>query len=172
MLENLARLRGVAVAIAMLGVSLPAKAGTVVGGSDLLTGGTLAQIESWLINDPQLGYNGSLIFTNIFDKQPGLMSTDFHFAADLKGPTIVVMQAALLNGGPTQIIGGFNPLSWNSSQKYNETPNNADRTAFIFNATTADRRHQNTFPSGLYQTYNSAFYGPTFGGGTTFTSVN
>jgi hypothetical protein len=55
-------------ALLALGCTTPVSAGTVVGGSDLLVGSNLTQVESWLVNDPQLAYSGSLQFTNVFDK--------------------------------------------------------------------------------------------------------
>jgi hypothetical protein len=41
----------------------------------------------------------------------------------------------------------------------------ADRTAFIFNLTTGDRRDQIGNGAGEFQTWNFVSYGPTFGGG-------
>jgi hypothetical protein len=154
-----------AVALAAL---LPSagNAATVIGGSDLLVGGGLTQVESWLVNDSQLSYAGPLQFTNIFDKAPGNTSTHFHAAADGNGATVVLMEARVMGStGPWQIIGGFNPQSW-SGLGYNLTVPLADRTAFIFNLTTTDRRDQAADASyGVYQTYNNGSYGPTFGGG-------
>ena len=145
----------VAVLIAAPGA---AHAATVVGGTDLLTGASANQLESWL-------NSGSLQFTNIFDKAPGNSSFDFHKAADGKGPTVFVMEATLQSGGPTHIIGGYNPQSWNSSGNYNVTLDPIDRTAFIFDLSTGNRHGQILGSTGQYQTYNVGSFGPTFGGG-------
>jgi hypothetical protein len=68
--------------------------------------------------------------------------------------------------GPYQIIGGFNPQSWSQIGGYQLTPNVSDRTAFIFNLTTTDRRDQQVADGdGQYQTFYQLNYGPTFGGG-------
>jgi hypothetical protein len=148
-----------------LGIT-PTSAGTVVGGSDLLVGSNLTQVESWLVNDPQLAYSGSLQFTNVFDKSLTSTSLNFHNAVDGIGPTIVLMQATPQVGGSTQIIGGYNPQSWHSGNNYNLTPNLNDRTAFIFNLSTSQLAGQRTDDiSGQYQTYNHGAHGPSFGGG-------
>jgi TLD len=140
----------------------PARAASVIGGSDLLTGAYLTQVESWLVNDPQLTYNGSLTFTNIFDKQAGNTSATFHAAADGMGPTVFLMEVTVDQN--TSLVGGFNPQSWSTSG-YHLSTNIADRTAFIFNLTTNDRRDQQAVNGiGQYQTYNDINYGPTFGG--------
>jgi hypothetical protein len=74
------------------------------------------------------------------------------------------------NGYAHQIIGGYNPQSWDSLNDYHVTPLDSQRTAFLFNLTTTAIQRQklstldNPFP-GQYQTYNTADYGPTFGGG-------
>jgi hypothetical protein len=136
---------------------------TVVGGSDLFNASSLALMETWLVDDASLSYNGSLTFTNIFDKAAGATPLGFHAAADGKGPTITLMEVRQQGTtNPYQIIGGFNPLSWDSDSHYHSP---ADRTAFIFNLTNSDRRDQTLHSSGTLQTYNDSSYGPTFGGG-------
>ena len=150
----------------VLSVATPGFAATIIGGSDLLSPTHATTIEDWLVNDPTLSYSGPLGFTNIFDKATGDNSTDFHTAVNGKGPTFFVAEATDSRGGGTQIIGGFNPQSWNAIYSYNITPNAADRTAFIFNLTSGLRMDQETNTgSGQYQTYNGGVYGPTFGGG-------
>lgn len=135
-----------------------AGAATIVGGSALLDAAYANQLESWLGQGP-------VTLTNIFTKTQGSTSLDFHAAADGQGPTFAVMRAT--EGGVTAIIGGYNPQSWNSISAYNITVDPADRTAFIFNLTTNERRNQTGAQPGLeiYQTYNILSYGPTFGGG-------
>ena len=69
------------------------------------------------------------------------------------------------------VIGGYNPHSWDSTGTYNLTPNDANRSAFIFNLTAPQLRQQKltTDPvcggCGIYQTYNHPVYGPVFGTG-------
>lgn len=167
---TLASIGVLAFSIGLQGVE--GNAATISGGSDLLTASSATQMENWLLNDPTLSYSGSLLFTNVFTKESGDTSSNFHAAVDGIGPTFFVAEARSRNSSdPFQIIGGFNPASWNSSSGYIRTmPNTeADRTAFIFNLTTSERRDQtiNTDDEelGSYQSYNLGNYGPTFGGG-------
>jgi Calx-beta domain/FG-GAP-like repeat/Bacterial Ig domain/TLD len=136
-----------------------------VGGSTLLSQTDLNQLATWL-------GEGALTLTNIFTKTAvnGMTSADFHTAADGMGRTFSVMEVLATNGNPHDIIGGYNPLSWNSTNSYNITENDAQRTAFIFNLDTMDMRPQKGTAVdasfyGQYQTYNTPSYGPTFGGG-------
>lgn len=145
----------------------------VVGGSLLNNAADATQIETWL-------GQGSITLTNIFDKTYGDGKTafDFHAAVDRKGRTIVlykVMGGSYFNGVvylpiSPQVIGGYNPLSWNNSSGFNLTPEDADRKAFIFNLTSGEKQNskRSTDPDGFngrYQAYNDASYGPTFGWG-------
>jgi hypothetical protein len=141
----------------------PAQAANVTGGSSLLTQGDANQLESWL-------GHGAITLNNIFTKQAGSDSNGFHTAADGKGATFVVLQATDTVTGMSALIGGYNPQSWNSSGTYNVTLDTADRTGFVFNLSTLTRYSQRAsqpavYDQGVYQTYNSAGYGPTFGGG-------
>jgi hypothetical protein len=69
------------------------------------------------------------------------------------------------------VVGGYNPQSWNSSNSYNLTPNDPDRTAFIYNLTSSTIQRQNltgegASGSGAIQTFNAQnYYGLSFGGG-------
>ena len=154
----------------------------VVGGSDLLTSAYASQLETWL-------GQGAITLTNIFDHTSGdgKTSVDFHTAADGKGPTISVIK--VLNGSNgliydgnvypigEQIIGGYNPQSWNSgSGSFFPTPNytvaDSERTAFLFNLTGGVKQDQklstqthNGIDVGTEQTYGSPLWGPIFGGG-------
>ena len=153
-------------ASALFALCAPAHAATVIGGSDLLTPTHAAQMETWLTGDPQLAYSGPLTFTNIFDKAPGDTSTEFHAAADGMGPTFFVVEATdIRNPGVTQIIGGYNPVSWRSDDTWTDTPAIEDRLAFLFNLVMNEVRQQSNHPAAHYQTYNGGF-GPTFGAGT------
>jgi hypothetical protein len=144
--------------LALLGV--PSSAQTIVGGSTWLTAADAAQLATWLNQGP-------VTFTRIFEHvaNDGKTSTDFHAAADGKGPTISVYSAAPVQTTAWNVIGGYNPQSWNSVSGYNITSNAADRTAFIFNLTTGLVQGQKLVNPGEYQTYNQSTAGPTFGSG-------
>lgn len=135
--------------------SVTAHAGVIYGGSTLLNAAGVTQLESWM-------GGGTLTLTNIFTKIDGQQSTSklFHAAADGKGATITVFQAAEA-AGPMKLIGGYNPRSWASIGDLVKTPNPADWTAFIFNLTDHVKKQQ----SEKHQTRNTESYGPTFGGG-------
>jgi hypothetical protein len=78
-----------------------------------------------------------------------------------------------LSDGRTFLLGGYNPVSWDSSGTFHFNITNADRTAFLFNFTAGGTYRQDqkliNDPScswcGEYQTYNEQSYGPTFGDG-------
>ncbi len=154
---------GVSAAALALALGPSAQAITITGGIGLLTPAGGAQLESWLGEGP-------LALTSLFSRQAGdgKTSLDFHAAADGQGRTFVILEV-LTVGGTTpvnEVIGGYNPQSWRSLPVgYNVTPAPADRTAAIFNLTDSVWRPQNADASGIYQTYNAASYGPSFGGG-------
>jgi hypothetical protein len=119
---------------------------------------------------------GSLTLTNVYTKQTGDTSLDFHAAVDGKGPTFLAME--IFGHGPeqnflpsiegTQIIGGYNPQSWSSGPDlYTHTPDDADRTAFIYNLTGNRMQAQTLGPDfyAQFQTHNDGNYGPIFGVG-------
>jgi hypothetical protein len=152
-----------AVSAMLVCVPAPVQAGVVVAGSTLLSAGDVTQLEGWL-------GEGSLTLTNIFSKTAGdgLIALDFHTAANGVGRTFSVIEVLAANGFAHQIIGGYNPQSWDSSDSYHNTALDADRTAFLFNLTNdfkLDQKLENAGGAGLYQTYNTDTYGPTFGGG-------
>lgn len=130
----------------------PAFAGAIVGGSSLIGGSDVNQLESWL-------GQGELTLSRIYAKSAGDTSADFHAAANGQGATFTLIE--IINNGVSRIVGGYNPLSWNSSGTYNFSNAAADQTAFLFNLTDALLYEQ----FGPRQTYNHAGYGPTFGGG-------
>lgn len=150
---------------AALAMGPQAHAVTITGGIGLLTTAGGTQLETWLGEGP-------LALTSIFSHQvgDGKTSLDFHTAADGQGRTFAIMEVLSVNGvAANEIIGGYNPQSWNSSYYYNLTPNDVDRTAAIFNLTDLVWKPQDTVPNdadggGQYQTYNSPNRGPTFGG--------
>lgn len=153
-----------AVALAAgLGMGSGAGAGVIVGGSELLTASHLAQLEAWL--------GSELTLTHAFAKGGGTDASDFHAAADGKGPTITVMEATEVSRQTSALIGGFSPSSWDASlNAYLETLADSDRTAFVFNLTTATMFQQRLSTDsvcgtcGRLQTYHGAA-GPSFGGG-------
>lgn len=130
-----------------------------------------AQLESWL-------GQGNLDFTNVFTKTTGNTAADFHAAVDGKGATFTLAKISgywdRITGTPiqgTQIIGGYNPQSWDASlNSYRFSLTDAERTGFIYNLTSSVLQRQNligqgAINSGAYQTDNEPIYGPTFGGG-------
>lgn len=150
-----------------------AGAGVIIGGSALLAGGDVSQLESWLGEGP-------ITLNNIFTKGgDGTNAMQWHAAVDGMGPTFSILRI-VDNLGVTSVVGGYNPQSWNSSESYNFTPADADRTAFIFNLTTGTIARQcrtTDDPScgldgdnsaGRFQTYNRLYFGPTFGAGHDF----
>ena len=175
------KLNNMAIALAVLmfaGVApiSGANAGTVIGGSSMLTGGYLTILESWL-------GEGELALTNIFTKDATDTtkddSTDWHTAVDDKGRTFSLWEVETSNGQggvDSFIMGGYNPQSWYSSGGFNKTPLDVDRTAFIFNLSTGVKLDQCTASGnilcgndlddeGKKQTYNHSGSGPTFGSG-------
>lgn len=131
-------------------------------GPSLLSPEYQSQLESWL-------GEGRLTLNTIYTKAAGDTSLDFHKASDGKGRTFSVMEA-MDPSGKTWLVGGYNPQSWNSSGSYNMTPDNSQRTAFLFNLSSGVIRPQTPRgyaidTVGAYQTYNGSEYGPVFGYG-------
>ncbi|NUM37227.1 MAG: PEP-CTERM sorting domain-containing protein [Candidatus Brocadiae bacterium] len=128
-----------------------ASAATILGGSALLTTSYANQLESWL-------GEGNITITNIYTKQAGHTSANFHSAADGQGRTFSIIEVL---GGVNQIIGGYNPRSWDSSSGYVTAYNT---NAFVFNFNTGSVRYH-TYTVQPYESYNYSSYGPTFGNG-------
>lgn len=162
-----------AAGLALLGLQGTASAGTIVGGSSMLTGAHVTQLEGWLGEGP-------LELTNIYTKTSGDTSTDWHTNVDGQGRTFSILEMVASNAQGqtiTHIVGGYNPQSWRSTGPvWNDTPNDADRTAFIFNLTTDIVQRQclttdaatcgrDGSDEGYRQTRNDATRGPVFGGG-------
>lgn len=142
--------------------SAAAHAVPTIVASSLLSAAQESRLESWL-------GEGNVQLTNIYTKAAGDTSLDFHRATDGRGRTFSVMEASD-DSGRTWLVGGYNPQSWNSDRRYNLTPKDSDRTAFIFNLTSDVLRRQtpSSYPAnevGAYQTYNAGNFGPTFGMG-------
>ena len=120
------------------------------------------QLESWL-------GAGDLILANLYTRQPGDDSLDFHAAANGRGPTFTLVRVSDRSGN-AWLIGGYNPQSWSPDDGWHITERDFRRTAFIFNYTDAAlyRQVPSTYelPSqGAYQTFNAIDQGPTFGAG-------
>ncbi|MBI5693268.1 MAG: PEP_CTERM-anchored TLD domain-containing protein [Verrucomicrobia bacterium] len=152
------------VLVAVVLVDLPTRA-------NLLTATYESQLEAWL-------GQGNLTFTNIFTKSAGDDSRDFHSAVDGKGATFTLMHVFGTGGDPgalfdllPQVVGGYNPQSWNSSGTWNYSPFDADRTAFLYNLSSGTIQRQNLIGQvsgpdyGQIQTNNNLNAGPTFGAG-------
>jgi hypothetical protein len=148
--------RPVAVCVILLMCAQGALAGSIVGGSSLLSLADVSQLETWLGEGP-------LTLTNVYTKAPGDTAATFHAAVDGNGRTFFVgeFDADAPYTGGTQRLGGYNPQSWSSSGDYNLTPNTEDKDAFLFNLTQSFVYRQR----GMHQTMNYPTYGPTFGGG-------
>ena len=121
-----------------------------------------AQLERWL-------GAGDQIFDNLYTRQPGDTSLDFHAAVDERGPTFTLMRVSDPLGN-SYLIGGYNPQSWEFDTGWNVTERDFQRTAFLFNYTApAVYRQVLTgfeLPSqGSFQTYNAPNQGPSFGAG-------
>lgn len=151
-----------AVAALLLAWIVPAQASTIRGGSALLDASGHAQLERWL-------GQGTFDLTNVYTRNAGDTSADFHAAADGRGPSFTLMEVTN-NSGRSFLVGGFNPQHWSSTDGWHNTPGDSRRTASIFNMTEPALYRQVTsdyvLPSqGERQTFNGAEFGPTFGTG-------
>ncbi|HEU5436095.1 MAG TPA: PEP_CTERM-anchored TLD domain-containing protein [Telluria sp.] len=152
----------IATGLALALAGSAASAGDIKGGSSLLDDRSHAQLERWK-------GAGEFNLTNVYTRQPGDTSLDFHAAADGKGPTFTLLQ--LTNAaGDSYLVGGYNPQSWSSTDGWHVTESDAERTAFLFNMTepAVYRQVPSTYilPSqGSRQTLNESEYGPAFGAG-------
>ena len=138
----------------------PSYATSVVSGGSLLSNSNADQLASWF------GASG-LNLSNIYTFRPGDTTMTWHSAADNQGPTFTLITARVANStGPYQLIGGYNPQSWQSLGGQVVTRNANERTAFIFDLSTLVLQRQITANTdGQFQTYNDLSYGPSFGWG-------
>ena len=131
---------------------------SIAAHATLLLPADQTQLETWLGSGPWQ-------FTQIFRSVHGDGQTgqELHTAVDGMGPTFTL--ASVTRGDHTYLVGGYDPLSWNSSGDYNLKPpfGTAPGTAFIFNLTTDVIQNENNTASGYYQTLNVAPMGPVFG---------
>ena len=140
----------------MLGAGNIAKAVLINGGSGILDNAGAQLLETWLDE-------GDITLNNIYAKEPGDTGTQFHADVDGNGRSFTIIE--IFNGPDAMIIGGYNPLSWNSSNSFNVTVNIEDRISFLFNLTTGNVYLQDLNSNrGQYQAYNRAGEGPAFGG--------
>ena len=133
-----------------------------VAQASLLDQPLYGQLERWLGVGP-------LYLENIYTRQAGDDSLDFHAAADNRGSTFTLMRVSG-DDGASWLVGGYNPRSWTSSGGWNISDFDWQRTGFIFNYTDAALYRQvptdHILPSqGSRQTYNAPDHGPTFGAG-------
>jgi hypothetical protein len=154
-------------------VSLKGAAGALLSAVVFLSAPVQAQTSLLDASDHALlaGWLGQsdVSLTNIYTKQTGDTSADFHQAVDGRGRTFAVMEATT-SLGETFLVGGYNPASWEIFGGYRMTATNPERTAFLFNLTTGEIHRQTlvnrVFDTvGAYQSYNHIDYGPTFGWG-------
>lgn len=120
------------------------------------------QLERWL-------GTGDLLLSNLYTRQPGDDSVDFHAAADGRGPSFTLLRVSD-RGGNAWLVGGYNPQSWSPDDGWHITERDFRRTAFIFNYTDAAvyRQVPASFElpgQGAYQSFNALAQGPTFGAG-------
>jgi len=131
-------------------------------GTSLLDAGRYGQLERWL-------GAGELNLTNVYTRQPGDTSADFHAGADARGPTFTLLEVTNAAGN-SYLVGGYNPQSWASDEGWHETVRDSQRTAFLFNFTEPAVYRQilsgYILPSqGQRQTFNETEFGPVFGSG-------
>ena len=154
--------RGGATAILVAAVGMAASPAVAQTETRLLDPGLQGQLERWLGAGP-------LYLENIYTRQLGDDSLDFHAAADGRGSNFTLMRVAN-DAGDSWIVGGYNPRSWSSTDGWHVSEFDWQRTGFLFNYTDPAVYRQllldNVLPSqGSRQTYNWPDHGPTFGAG-------
>lgn len=154
--------RGGAAAILVAAVGMAASPAVAQTEAPLLDPALQGQLERWLGAGP-------LYLENIYTRQPGDDSLDFHAAADGRGSNFTLMRVAN-DSGDSWVVGGYNPRSWSSIDGWHVSERDWQRTGFLFNYTDPAVYRQllldNVLPSqGSRQTYNWPDHGPTFGAG-------
>ena len=149
-------------ALLTLAAAAPALAGDIIGGSSLLDDGRHAQLERWL-------GAGEFNLENVYTRQAGDTSADFHAGADAQGATFTLLEVTN-DSGASYLVGGYNPQSWAAADGWHETERDFQRTAFLFNFTEPAVYRQilsgYVLPSqGQRQTFNALAFGPVFGSG-------
>ncbi|GBB99884.1 hypothetical protein RclHR1_03670004 [Rhizophagus clarus] len=129
--------------------------------SNLINSKHVTLISSWLINDntiteQNIPFEFQLLVRGSRD---GFGFKIFHELCDLKGPTITILRVH--NSG--ELLGGYNPLNWDSSKKTFSKTNKS----FIFSL--GDKNLQNAIYSKIQDPdeaiYQNRGLGPSFGGG-------
>ncbi|RGB38461.1 hypothetical protein C1646_692269 [Rhizophagus diaphanus] len=129
--------------------------------TDLIKFKHFAIFSSWIEKESDsyyykknIPYQFNLIYRASKD---GKTAKAFHKKCDNRGPTIVIIKIK----GTEQIIGGYNPFSWDSSKSYKYTTD-----SFMFSFT--DRKNTKTaevsFSNGTYSIGCYPTHGPIFGG--------
>ena len=149
-------------AASALAVVLAAPAAYAQDAVPLLDLTLYGQLERWL-------GAGDQVLANLYTRQPGDNSVDFHAAADGQGPTFTLLRVSDRERN-AWLVGGYNPQGWSPSDGWHLTPRDFRRTAFLFNYTepAVYRQVPSSFelPSqGAFQTFNAIDQGPTFGAG-------
>jgi len=152
---------GCAAAI-LASIASPALAQTPAPDTPLLDPTLHGQLERWLGAGP-------LHLDNLYTRQAGDDSLDFHAAVDGRGSNFTLMRIGD-EAGDSWLVGGYNPQSWSSTDGWHVSERDWQRTAFIFNYTDPALYRQvptaHILPSqGSRQTYNWPDHGPTFGAG-------
>src|ERR1051325_11147525 len=110
-----------------------------------------ALFSSWIdmqhglyYNSKNIPYNFNLLYRASRD---GIKTSEFHKRCDNKGATIVIVKVE----GTDSIVGGYNPLDWDTSESYKAT-----NDSFVFSFTnkndinTATVSHVNSFNHAIY----------------------
>ncbi|CAG8440741.1 11324_t:CDS:1 [Funneliformis caledonium] len=121
----------------------------------------LALICDWLTNDKHVSYQNIPFEFHLLVRgsRNGFGYKVFHELCDLKGPTITILRVHTSG----ELLGGYNPLNWDSSKKIYYKTNKS----FIFSL--GDKNLQNTIYSKIKEPDEAIFQyralGPCFGGG-------
>eukprot|EP00735_Rhodelphis_limneticus_P002877 TRINITY_DN1394_c0_g1::TRINITY_DN1394_c0_g1_i1::g.19999::m.19999 TRINITY_DN1394_c0_g1::TRINITY_DN1394_c0_g1_i1::g.19999 ORF type:complete len:366 (+),score=42.94,TLD/PF07534.11/5e-19,Sec20/PF03908.8/5.8e+03,Sec20/PF03908.8/11,Sec20/PF03908.8/34,Cytochrom_B562/PF07361.6/8.4e+03,Cytochrom_B562/PF07361.6/0.15,FliD_N/PF02465.13/3.1e+03,FliD_N/PF02465.13/0.78 TRINITY_DN1394_c0_g1_i1:65-1099(+) len=119
--------------------------------SVIMSDSEAGQLRTWLRELNKTG-NMRVLFRGSRD---GFATSTFHQKCDNQGATVTVVKST-----SGRIFGGFNPLSWNSSNGYS-----AAAGAFLFTLAGALPAKYTIHQNPTYAIYGGSGYGPTFGGG-------